>query len=511
MTVEVKVRTEVRTEVETESEVAARLRPLREGWTPSWLQRMEEEKAEERCRLEQAAEERRRREEEERPQLEAYKAELHSRFEETLRGQGYVPPVPPPFLQTRALKTLVRQVREGTHDGVFHKALRAVKREIEARCKAAFAYLDQLTVSLNQPLTLLQKIKRFASKVPGIISRAEVSVEMPERASLSLKKKMGEIDLFLAGDWAMEACGGVLSVHVDDASRSTIIQIGIREHGPLYVTIPEILWPEELALKAIPELLGRLGPFSNVVDPVVVINGSHQGLNYNEVFLNARVLRAPSGNTERLALNMQESGRRERLSPDNTAFINSVPATPEEYQRVFRPEEGDGKEVDAAEGWETCAGEAQAWDGAVAASRFDPSREASREALVNALSESKNVIVVMAHCDGQSIFLPAPPPEGSQVDSSYLLANRERIAANAPFVYLFSCEAGKVSNLPSFAATLLECGASGVVASQTGIGSRASRVLLERILDEGRGAPPVDDYFRAMREAGFRDMEVFLA
>jgi hypothetical protein len=423
-------------------------------------------------------------------------------LQETLTKQGYMPPQPAPLLWRRALAAVKREVLSRLSDSVFSTAFTALGREIEARCKNSYRYLEQLRESLDAPFSLLQKIMSLSTKVHKIIAQAMVGMEMPEVAP-SLKKKMDEVELFLAGDWAEKKQRGVLAVHVDEESKQTILQIGVAEHGPIYITIPDVLRPEDRALKAIREMLNRLAPFSSEVDPMAVIDGSYQSLNYNEIFLNTRVVRAPSGNTKRLAQNMQTTAQRERLSPDNTEIINSVPGSREEYIGVFK-EDNPARATqwrDEAENWNTTA----------VANRFAPSPEASREAMLAALTESQNVIVIVAHCDGQSIFLPAPPPDGSEVDANYLLAHREEIAANAPFVYLFSCEGGKLSNLQNFASTLLECGASGVVASQSTVGLAQGRELLSRLLDEKRDKPPIEDYFKAMREVNFLDMEVFLA
>jgi hypothetical protein len=435
--------------------------------------------------------------------IQEYKTQLESEFRQILSNDGYLPPEPAPLLWSRALKTASRQVQARTFDSDFSEALAVVERELEDKYQLSYGYLQDLRKSLAAPPSLLQKIKLITTRVHKSIEQATVSIEMPEVAP-SLKTQMSEIELFLAGNWVEEKRRGILAIHIDEASQSTILQIGIAEHGPIYITIPEVLRPEDLALKSVQEMLRRLGPFRNVVDPMAVIDGSHQGLNYNQIFLNSRVVRAPSGNTSRLAKNYKESALRERLTVENTVILNSAPSTREAYARVFK------KDL-KARSWPAWEKEAQLWNDAVVSNRFATSQEVSREALVDALSLTKNVIVIVAHCDGGSIFMPEPPPEGSEVPADYLIAHREQIAANAPFVYLFSCEAGKLSNLQNFASTLLECGASGVVASQSDVGSAEGRALLERVLGEGREAPPIEDYFRAMRDVNFRDMEVFLA
>ena len=295
-----------------------------------------------------------------------------------------------------------------------------------------------------------------------------------------------------------------MAVHIDEVNQKTIIQIGVAQYGPIYVTIPEVLRPETAAMKSIEELLSRLAPFTGTVDPMAIIDGAYQGFNYNALFSKARVLRAPSGNTSRLLNNLKESERRAKLSPDNTVILNSAPKNQEEYVRIFR----DDKNL---RGWPAWGTEAEEWTETVASNQFALSPQASQEALLTALTQAKNVIVVMAHCDGNRILMPEPPPEGSIVTADYLREHQAEISENAPFVYLFSCEAGNMSNVRNFATTLLECGASGVVASQTEIGGPEGRRFLDRLLNEERGAPPLKDYFDAMQDVNYRDLEVFIA
>jgi hypothetical protein len=461
-------------------------------------QRQQQEKEQQRKRQQQE------REQQERQQrLEKYRKELKSHLEQILAKMGFIPPDPSPFLRRRALTQLLREVEAQMPDRDFADAVKALEREVEDEYKLAHGYFERLRQSLSAPTSVLQKARLLFSGVSRSIDQAAISIEMPDVAP-ALQEKMRQNERFLATNWSNEKRRGMLAVHVDEAKRVTILQIGIAEFGPIYVTIPRVLQPEDVALKSIRALIGRLTPFQNGVDPMAVINGAHQGLNYNEIFRNTRVMRAPSGNTQRLTANVAEAAQRERLAPENTVIVNSAPSSREQYLRVF-PHDTTGRD------WPAWGEEAELWNGAVTATRFAAAPEPSAEMLLAALSHAKNVIVIVAHCDGHSLFMPEPPPRGTEVTADYLLENRAQIAANRPFVYLFSCEAGDLANLQNFASTLLECGASGVVASQSVVGSAEGRPLLERLLSDTRGRPPLEDYYRAMRDVNFRDMEVFLA
>jgi hypothetical protein len=248
----------------------------------------------------------------------------------------------------------------------------------------------------------------------------------------------------------------------------------------------------------------RLSGFAKFVDPLAVVNGAHQSLNYNYIFPDSRIIRAPSGNLERLTENLMVTSTRDRLSAENTAIINSAPKTEDEYRRVFPADE-------TATHFGAWGGEAEQWEALVRGKGFDVAAEASSLQLIDALTQKENVIVLVAHCDGERFFMPQPPPKGSIVTAEYIREYKSSIAANKPFVYLFACEAGRVEQLGSFASVLLECGASGVVASQSILGAAEGRMFLDRITQERRRAPPIEDVWTAMSETDFREMEVFLA
>lgn len=431
---------------------------------------------------------------------EDYEAELMAHLGHVLGQMGYIPPDPSPFLMTRVLGTIAQEVGV---DPDVREAMSLLKREMESHYELSYDFLEQIRESLSSSSPMISQISALFKRLDPIIDRASISIDMPP-APPALEARMLRIERFLAQNWVEEEHRGILAIHIDEESQTTILQIGIAQHGPIYISVPRILRPEDVALNSIAALMERIKPFRAGVDPIAVINGSYQALNYNAIFGNSRVIRAPSGDTLRLAANIHETANRDRLAIDNTVILNSSPRTLEEYTRVF-PDDRRGR------GWNVWGNEAELWNGTVSQAQFLMAPEASREAFLAALTQTENVVVIVAHCDGKSLFMPAPPPDGTVVTAEYLLENREQIAANSPFVYLFSCEAGDLANLQNFASTLLDCGASGVVASQTILGAAEGRTLLARLLGEQRGSPPIEDFWRAMRETDFFEMEVFLA
>lgn len=436
--------------------------------------------------------------------LKEYEAEIKEQLNHVLTHMGYMPPTPSPFLMTRTFRAIAQEVQNYAKENCeLAEALSLMEHELEAEHGVAQGFFEQIRQNVSKSTSLTARVKTLLQHVDPIIGKAVLSIDVPN-TSEKLKTKMLEIEKFLAENWVAEKGRGVLAIHVDEESQTTILQIGIAEYGPIYLTVPKVLRPNDVALNSLRELLQRTEPFSDTVDPLAVINGSYQGINFSEIFRQSRVMRAPSGDTSRLRANITETSQRARLSAGNTVIINSAPATREEYLRVFPNDR-------AARHWAAWGGESQEWNAVATSANFGTSSEASRAAVLAALSHAENVVVIVAHCDGQTLFMPDPPPGGTTISAGYLRDHREEITANKPFVYLFSCEAGNLANLENFASTLLECGASGVIASQTTLQAGEGRDLFQRLLAENRGQPPIEDFWSVSRDSGFFEMEVFLA
>lgn len=419
-----------------------------------------------------------------------------------LIDMNYLPPQPPPFVQMRVLAQYHSFLESGQPNASHEDFVRIIA-ERYSEFQNEHDFLMKLEKNVTSPSSIISRAKMFFGRIDDIIDRAQVSLFVPE-AEATLVMRMMHFERFLADDkWLLNEERGMLAIHVDEENQQTIIQIGLAAPGPLYVTIPKILRPDEVAQNSIFELLSRLEPLCRTADPMAIIDGGHQSVNYNRLFEKRRVIRAPSGDTERLLANISITYAREKLTPENTIIINSAPHNMDEHLAVFKGQRGRGVS--------TWAPEAVEWDNTAIHHGFSLAAEASREAFVASLIQQKNVIVIMAHCDGRTMFMPAPPPEGTQITADYLKEHREEIAANKPFVYLFSCEAAKLIDAKDFASTLLECGAVGVVAAQTVLGAAEARSMLRQILSEDREAPPIKDVWRAMEETDYFEMEVFLA
>jgi hypothetical protein len=433
---------------------------------------------------------------------ELYSAQLQQKLNALLHQAGDPSSELSPLARMRIVRLLVQSERQSDLVNQHCAEISAFEAEQARQVEGSLSYLDKVRQSLdaNGLKGLMRALLAPHAKNVGEVS---VSLEMPE-VSAALQEKMLHIETFLGRRWAQGEKRGVLAIHTDEQTQTTVIQVGIAAHGPIYIQVHRILRPEDIAAQSLGEFLEGIGPFRGDVDPLAIINGTYQQINFSRIFHMSRVVRAASGNTGRLEHNLAETAKRERLSPENTAIINSAPASQQEYVRVFPQDR-------AAQNWGAWAAEARGWEQVSRVAGFSQSPQASEAQLLQALTQTKNVIVIMAHCDGESIFLPEPPPNGTQVTAGYLREHKREIGANAPFVYLFSCHGGDVKNLQNFASILLDCGASGVVAAQGQIAGAMGQSLLTHLLRKDRGAPPMADFQNVARHTGIHDMEVYLA
>ena len=402
---------------------------------------------------------------------------------EVLTSQGYNPPQPPPLLAIRETDRILVALGAPPTDAALATATKDYQSQLLADSPATVSFIAALVQHMGKP-DAVSRVKRFLGRVDPAIDKATLSLELPI-VSKALEAKMRSFEHFITESWCAEPCRAIVAVHVDAETRSTIVQIGTAEHGPVYITIPKLLSDGDVAHRSLTELVSRLSAFTEAGDPMAVIDGAYQQLNFTQMLRPKHVLRVPSGDLPRLSANLAVARARPRLSPHNTVVLNSAPHDLNEYRRVF-PDDP------RAVGWAAWQNEAADWD-AAAAPGFAPTPEVSRDGFIRSLSTAENVIVIVAHCDGEAIFMSQPPPVGTTISGDDLRAHKAEIMANQPFVYLFSCNAGDLRRMENFAGILLECGAAGVLASQTTLGGNDERGMLSRLLSDGRGAPPIED------------------
>jgi CHAT domain len=295
----------------------------------------------------------------------------------------------------------------------------------------------------------------------------------------------------------------IVSIH--KSAGKTVIQIGSRAFGSVFITVPRSLDPEELATSFISRIRRGAGPFFKADGTVAVLDGAYQNINHNKIFKESSIVRSISADFEAIAKNLPIIIEREGPTANNSSLHLGVPRTEQELkERVFK-DRGEGAD------WDIWEGVAETWDNHAVRHGFDRSPSASAQQILESLSNSKNVIIVIAHGDSQKIVMPEPPPEGSELSTDQLLERKAEIALNRPLVYLFCCETAEITDLKSFAQVLLECGVSGVIAPQTKIDAEKSINFFDRLVSVEKSTSRALQKIRvAQKSSGYREMEVWL-
>jgi len=253
----------------------------------------------------------------------------------------------------------VEQVQEHHRDSKVTEAISLSNDIIANDSKASHDSLRRMKESVQA--NIMAQVKIWWQGLDRIINQASISFHMPN-VSASMKENMLKIEHFLVQPWRDEQRRGILAIHVDHENKQTILQIGTAEYGPIYITVPKVIRPEDVAVNSMRALLTRIEPFQEVVNPMAVMDGdkSYHKLNFSEIFMKSRVIRAPSGNTTRLATNLTITAKRERLSAKNTVIVNSMPATKQEYESMRL----------SRKNWFAWRNEAQDWNATVARTQF---------------------------------------------------------------------------------------------------------------------------------------------
>ena len=294
---------------------------------------------------------------------------------------------------------------------------------------------------------------------------------------------------------------GVLSVHRWGAR--TVLQVGAGAHGCVYITVEDSLDPVAFAQRSLSAIVGELEGLLHSNSVVTVYDGDLGELNPKHVLTSHRVVRCVRDDLPGVQQRLEGILTAAAPCPANTNLHIGVPASPQELAAVF--DQKDGQDWGA---WENVA---PAWEQRSLRRGFGDGLEASSDQVIQSLATQRNVIIVVAHAEGQTIHLPAPPPAGSRIGPDELEQHREAISANKPFVYLFACETALISEMQSFAAKLLDCGAAAVVAPQTRIGAISSADLFENFVSSDD--EPSDALLRlqaAEESTNYREMEVWI-
>jgi hypothetical protein len=337
-----------------------------------------------------------------------------------------------------------------------------------------------------------------------LLDKCVISVSAP-KIGVPDDKEINDAQKFLRSEWSAQLARSdqsILSIH--KCAGKTIIHIGSGAFGSVFITVPQSLEPEEFAKAFISRIKREARPFFSKSGTVVAIDGAYQNLNLGKIFLDSRVVRSINADIGAFHKNLITVIEREGPTARNSTVLLGVPRTESELRGVFEEHGGEGAD------WDLWSDVGLSWETHAKRQGFAPSPSASAGEVLDALTSSKNVIIVIAHGDERKIVLPVPPPK-SELSTDQLLSRKAEIASNRPLVYLFCCETAEISGLKNFANVLLECGAAGVVAPQVKIDAVNSIKFFDQLVaDERNPNRALEKIFNAQKRSGYQEMEVWL-
>ncbi len=226
--------------------------------------------------------------------------------------------------------------------------------------------------------------------------------------------------------------------------------------------------------------------------PVLVTGKGSWNQDFYVAFPGHTVLHAEGLDAAMISRNLQYVLKAAPLTLDKTAIYLGIPKDEQELEAI-------GKSRDNWRGWASIAAR---WEKLVTDMEFGvaPRGVSMDQQVQQSLQEMDNVVIVVAHSDGEKIYLP----DGTQLTPREW---NEALRAH-PLVILVSCETGSVTQVSSLAKTLLDKGARTVAAPDKEVYVNDD-ALLYYLLGFSREAAPEEGGFlevwlRAIEKSGAR-------
>ena len=446
----------------------------------------------------------RQREEELEAALRLKAARLHmysEAFDEYIQSHW---PFAKPSDKLLALSTFLSQLTDPVDEDIV-TALRGIVR------KTILAF-GPPTVPELQSLCDAAARKWFGLTRAGAqLQGARVSLIDINSAPPAVLAKIGAATQFLSARWSSSVAlenQAILSVHADPDQNRTYIHIGCTKIGSILIEIPRVLTPQEAARLALAALAPVFETMYGTANPIIVVDGDHVTLNFKQILPRHAVLRSRTADAMSLIGNVDRIMNIGALTTANTAILSGLPRSREGLDAVFGADRAD---------WTTWQGVADQWLDTAERSGFpvrattENSESAGKETIMRALAEKQNVIVLTAHAEGGRVHFPDPPPQGSLLTMEDIQSLEFKIRDNRPIVYLFCCEAARISGLDSLAGVLLKAGAAGVVAPQASIEATGRTLkLFETFLVNAKTTGPVEALTKAERSTGSKELETWI-
>jgi len=227
---------------------------------------------------------------------------------------------------------------------------------------------------------------------------------------------------------------------------------------------------------------------------ILISSGDVQGVSFQSLFPNAIPLLAENMDEVRIRRNVELLRTPQGFDAITAGAINGVPR-PEEAEVAgsrsglwYVEADNEGSPT-----WKTSFDELFTQPGLGI-----PSQSATSEQVRKVLSEKQSVLIVVAHSDGQDIYLP----DGTKFNPESLSQEeRALIAANKPLVVLLSCEtAVREQGETSFAQRLLETGPRVVIAPNGTIKVSDAHAILQSFFENPKvGSNALLAFYEALK------------
>jgi hypothetical protein len=420
------------------------------------------------------------------------------------RTRHDAPPTLLPLEAVEELATFRAFLAQESLRSLENEATEKFEREITSQAQEGRSAVETLEHELLSTSHFAGLLKSLGfGKLREILRKCKISIKVPNLGSPA-REAIASACKFLRKPWSKRLSHtqqAMFSIH--RSAGTNVIHIGSSLFGSVFVTVPNSLQPEALAEALLSEIKTASSKLIRNDSTIAVIDGDHQEINFQKIFDRSIVVRSMKDDCDRFASNLDTLLEREPPTSDNTALHFGVPASEEELHRVFRS---------GGASWDVWNSVAPLWHSRANAHGFDRLASASKEQVLESLANEKNVIVVVAHADQRTIYMPAPPPEGSQLTAADLIERKADIMANKPVVYLFCCETAEISNLSSFSAVLLDCGAAAVIAPQTKIDAELCVDFFDGVVEKTSPRPEsaLTKIATAQRKSKYREMETYV-
>jgi hypothetical protein len=260
--------------------------------------------------------------------------------------------------------------------------------------------------------------------------------------------------------------------------------------------------PGQAGYQHVFELLRPFGSTLAETSTVLVVDGELMNFPHQTLLPAKRVFRSVSLDTERIGHNIADWANSPPLLPGTVAVFNALPQSSEELRHLELPEST----------WDSWRNLHEQFEQAIPRSLLDTlaSTVVTKTTFLSGLQQHPAVLMIVAHSDGFSIWLP----NGERVNAEDIAAVGEAIRANRPRVFLFSCETARIDDVQSFAKVLLDHGAAVVAAPVTKVPVEEALVMFESLMDSAVKQTPLrinEAFEEAQRAAQEKLMELWVA